>query len=157
MHHSGLYSGSAKHGIMLLNIGPNCKWKWKGIKCGTAKSIFFGAVLYLLSRFFRQTEISYSRICLRGRNVKAPQFAVAMSKICEFNFSFHSSLNHFRHFICSIVLSGVCCIKSYVSKRKKHGYKFRGLVRFAGKLHHENPGKRTNPQIRTHVSYVYET
>ena len=44
------------------------------------------------------------------------------------------------------------CIKSYVSKRKKRGYEFRGLVRFAGKLHHENPGKRTNPQIRTHVS-----
>ena len=53
--------------------------------------------------------------------------------------------------------SGVRCIKSYVSKRKKSGYEFRGLGRFAGKLHHENPGKRTNPQIRTHVSYVYET
>ena len=48
--------------------------------------------------------------------------------------------------------TGVRCIKSYVSKR---GYEFRGLVRFAGKLHYENPGKRTNPQIRTHVSFVY--
>ena len=47
---------------------------------------------------------------------------------------------------------GVCCIKSYVSKRKKRGYEFRGLVSFAGKLHHENPGKRTNPQIHTHAS-----
>ena len=36
--------------------------------------------------------------------------------------------------------SGVRCIKSFVSKR---GYEFRGLGRFAGKLHHENPGKRT--------------
>ena len=59
--------------------------------------------------------------------------------------------------MCHFCHTGVRCIKSYVSKRKKRGYEFWRLVRFAGKLHHENPGKRTNPQIRTHVSYVYET
>ena len=33
-----------------------------------------------------------------------------------------------------------CCIKSFVSKRKKRGYEFRGLVRFFGKLHHNKRG-----------------
>ena len=50
--------------------------------------------------------------------------------------------------------SGVCCITSYVSKRKTCGYEFWGLVRFGGKLHHEKSCKRTNPPKRTHVSYV---
>ena len=47
--------------------------------------------------------------------------------------------------------TGVSCVKNYVSKR---GYKFWGLVRFGGKLHHEKSCKRTNPPKHTQVSYV---
>ena len=50
--------------------------------------------------------------------------------------------------------TGVCCVKSYVSKRKKRGYEFWGLVRFGGKLQPEKSCKRTNPPKRTHISYV---
>ena len=50
--------------------------------------------------------------------------------------------------------TGVSCVKNYVSKRKKRGYKFWGLVRFGGKLHHEKSCKLTNPPKRTQVSYV---
>ena len=53
-----------------------------------------------------------------------------------------------------VASSGVCCVKSYVSKRKKCWYEIWGLVRFGGKLHHEKSCNHTNPPKHTHVSYV---